>query len=133
MVPPFGMGMSPEKGAKEKAGTIKLSPRQGFELMKRQAQERRARDTGGHHAGYSYRNPDWHERYIPRPNANNAKTFFATPSVAKPVYDDDSAAAEEAAEASEAPGRNSQKVFALVYGLFNVNVCGFFENAGHCR
>jgi len=114
MVPPYGMGSS-AGGASEAqaAGTMKLSPKEGFEMMKR-ADERRAHDAGGRGSGYSYRNPDWHAHYVPRRNADDGKTFFATPSVAKPVYYDSSAHAghrsqgEGEREAPERGGRDER-------------------------
>ena len=83
--PPFGMGTMPEGGAKEKqsGGTMQLSPKQGFERMKSQ-QERQA-PAGDSGDSYSYRNPDWHARYVPQMNSDH-KTFLATPSVAQPEF-----------------------------------------------
>jgi len=85
MQPPFGMGTLPEGGAEEvqTRGTMKLSPKQGFEMMKRQ--EQRQSPAGESGDDYSYRNPDWHDRYVPHMNADH-KTFLATPSVAQPVF-----------------------------------------------
>jgi len=84
--PPFGMGTMPEGGAKEKqsGSTMKLSPKQGFERMKSQ-QERQVPAGNSADVYYSYRNPDWHARYVPQMSSGH-KTFLATPSVARPDF-----------------------------------------------
>jgi hypothetical protein len=80
MQPPFGMGRMPEPGheeARQVGGRMQLSAKQGFEMMKKEAEQ-----GGGRQ---SYRNPDWRDRYVPHMNPDH-KTFLATPSVAQPEY-----------------------------------------------
>ena len=81
MQPPFGMGMMPEHGAsaeRQSGGSMKLSAKQGFEMMKREGES-----LGS--TSHSYRHADWRDRYVPHMNPDH-KTFLATPSVARPEY-----------------------------------------------
>jgi hypothetical protein len=86
MQPPYGMGMMPEKSAKERQSrhsTMQLSPKEGFAEMKREDEREEEQRHGPESSAHSYRNPDWREHYVPQMNSDH-KTFMATPSVAKP-------------------------------------------------
>ncbi len=78
MQPPYGLGKAKEE-KKQTRSTMKLSPREGFEMMKRQAKRMQEPEA----QIVNYRNPDWREHFTPRMNADK-KSFMATPSVAPP-------------------------------------------------